>query len=213
MSAVIEMHGTATDLTLLPWAAQFFFLVTISIVAFLLSLPGLVGRLPAWRAGSRRALLVALAFGYTAPVTLLAGRQPHDASWMDWEAYFTPFYLLGLGLFAWLCLRPTLGRLADRASSHARIRRIYRALAYGGHDSHGAAGAAAVLCAMGASAVLAYSGMEVMHLSGGQGLSYMGYALRAAFDAMTPEGVLAMAGTAGLGMTFYLLLANAIPWD
>lgn len=213
MFAVTDMHGTATDLALLPWAVQFFFLITISIAAFLLSLPGLVGRLPTWHAGSRRALMVSLAFGYVAPFTLLADQHPHASSWIDWEAYLIPFYLLGLGLFAWLCLRPTLGKLADRGSPHARIQRIYRALAYGGLDSRGAALVAALLCGMGALAVLAYSGMEIMYLAGGQGLAYTGYALRHSLDGMTLNGVLGMVATAGLCMTLYLLLTNIVPWD
>jgi tetrathionate reductase subunit C len=213
MSAVIDMHGTGTDLALLPWAAQFFFLIAISIAAFLLSLPGLVGRMPAWHASSHRALLVALAFGYVAPITLLTAQYLHAASWIEWEAYLIPFYQLGLGLFAWLCLRPTLGRLADRASPHERTRRIYRALAYGGHDSRGPAAVAAVLCGMGALAVLAYTAMEIMHLTGGQGLSYAEYALRSSLHGMTRQGMLGMVATAGLCFTFYRVLSNAIPPD
>ncbi|HYC43328.1 MAG TPA: hypothetical protein VEB70_10115 [Noviherbaspirillum sp.] len=213
MSAVIDMHNTGTDLALLPWAAQFFILIAISTAAFLLSLPGLVGRLPAWRASSHRALLVALAFGYVAPFTLLTAQHLHAASWIDWEATLIPFYLLGLGLFAWLCLRPALGRVADRTSSHARIRRIYTALAYGGHDSRGPAVAAALLCGMGASAVLACTAMEIVRLTGGQGLPYAGYALRHALHGMTLQGVLGMVATVGLCLTLFLLLTNVVPWE
>lgn len=213
MSAVIEMHGVVMDRALPACAARFFFLITISIAAFLLSLPGLLGRMPARREGSRRALMVSLAFGYVSPVTLFAGPRPHAASSIDWEAYLIPFYLLGLGLFTWLCLRPTLGRLAERGSPSRRIRQIYCALAYGGHDSRAATALAALLCGMGALAVLVYVGMEIMVLTGGQGLSYTGDALRHSTDGMTLNDVLAMVAMAGLSMALYLLLTNVIRCD
>lgn len=170
MNHTVEVLGFARDAAWLPWAVQYFFLIGISTAAFFLSLPGLVWRLPEWQGISRRALLAALVCGLTAPVALLAdlhqpGRflnfylHPNFGSWMAWGSFFIPLYLIGLLLYAWLCLRPqlaVLGRGGDRLAG------CYRALAYGGHDNPGAIRAAAVVGAVGALLVLLYTGMEVM---------------------------------------------------
>lgn len=170
MYSSVEVLGFAREPAWLPWAVQYFFLIGISTAAFFLSLPGLVWRHPEWRAVSRRALLAALVCGLTAPVALLAdlhqpGRflnfylHPNLGSWMAWGSFFIPLYLLGLFLYAWLCLRPQLAALAERGGKFAAL---YRALAYGGHDNPGAIRAAAVVGSIGAGLVLLYTGMEVM---------------------------------------------------
>lgn len=170
MNTTVEILGFAREPGWLPWAVQYFFLIGISVAAFFLSLPGLVWRHPDWRGVSRRALLAALVCGLTAPVALLAdlhqpGRflnfylHPNLSSWMAWGSFFIPLYLFGLLLYAWLCLRP---QLAAAAGEGGRRARLYRALAYDGHDNPGAIRAAALVAALGAAAVLLYSGMEVM---------------------------------------------------
>ena len=170
MSTTVEVLGFARSASWLPWAVQYFFLVGISTAAFFLSLPGLLWRHAAWRGVSRRALLAALVSGLAAPVALLAdlhqpGRfmnfylHPNTDSWMAWGAFFIPLYLLGLFLYAWLCLRP---QLAVLAANGGRLTRVLRALAYGGHENLGAMRAAAVLAGLGAFLVLLYTGMEVM---------------------------------------------------
>lgn len=170
MNTTVEVLGFAREPGWLPWAVQYFFLIGLSTTAFFLSLPGLVWRRAEWRGPSRRALLVALVCGLTAPVALLAdlhqpGRflnfylHPNPGSWMAWGAFFIPLYLLGLLLYAWLSLRPLLATLANQSG---KLAGVYRALAYGGHDNAGAIAAAAVVATLGAALVLLYTGMEVM---------------------------------------------------
>jgi len=168
--SIIEVVNVAREVAWLPWAVQYFFLIGLSVGCFLLTTPWFVLRRPAWERASRMALLGALACGLTAPVALLAdlhqpGRflnfylHPNFGSWMSWGAFFIPLYLGGLMLYAWLALRPDLKRLADAGG---RWTGIYRALAYGGHDSLGAIRTAAVLALSGAALVALYTGMEVM---------------------------------------------------
>jgi tetrathionate reductase subunit C len=173
MNTTVEILGFTREPGWLPWAVQYFFLIGISAAAFFISLPGLAWRHPEWRGVSRRALLAALVCGLTAPVALLAdlhqpGRflnfylHPNLQSWMAWGSFFIPLYLFGLLLYAWLCLRPQLAGLAREHEAGTRLAKLYRALAYGGHDNRGAIRVAAVLAALGAVLVLLYTGMEVM---------------------------------------------------
>jgi len=170
MNTTVEVLGFAREPGWLPWAVTYFFLIGISTSAFFLSLPGLAWRHPDWRHVSWRALLVALVCGVAGPVALLAdlhqpGRflnfylHPNLGSWMAWGSFFIPLYLCGLFLYAWLCLRPQLAALGQ---SGDRFVRVYRALAYGGHDNRGAIKAAALLGGIGAALILLYTGMEVM---------------------------------------------------
>lgn len=170
---IVEVVNVSREVAWLPWAVQYFFLIGLSVGAFLLSLSWFVLRWPAWQRVSRIALLGALTCGLTAPVALLAdlhqpGRflnfylHPNLDSWMAWGAFFIPLYLAGLVLYSWLALRPDLKRLADAGGRGAAV---YRALAYGGHDSLGAIRAATVLALAGAGLVALYTGMEVMVVS------------------------------------------------
>lgn len=172
-TSIIEVVNVAREVSWLPWAVQYFFLIGLSVGCFLLTLPGFVLRRPAWERASRLALLGALACGLTAPVALLSdlhqpGRflnfylHPNFGSWMAWGAFFIPLYLGGLALYAWLVLRPDLKRLADAGGRWAGV---YRAFAYGGHQSLGAIRVAAVLALAGAALVALYTGMEVMVVS------------------------------------------------
>lgn len=171
-ATTVEILGFTREAGWLPWAVQYFFLVGISTAAFFLTLPGLVFARERWAAVSRQALLVALVSGLTAPIALLAdlhqpGRflnfylHPNLQSWMAWGSFFIPLYLSGLLLYAWLCLRPQLAKLA-RAETGQRIAAVYRALAYGGHDNRTATRLAALVTALGALLILLYTGMEVM---------------------------------------------------
>ncbi|MEW5891020.1 MAG: NrfD/PsrC family molybdoenzyme membrane anchor subunit [Pseudomonadota bacterium] len=167
---IVEVVNVSREVAWLPWAVQYFFLIGLSAGAFLLSLPGILLRRPAWTGISRRALLAALLCGLTAPVALLAdlhqpGRflnfylHPNFGSWMAWGAFFIPLYLTGLLLYAWLALRPTLQGLANEGG---RMAKVYRFFAYGGHDSRAALAGAAAIAGLGAVLVLLYTGMEVM---------------------------------------------------
>lgn len=169
MKSTVEILGFVGEPGWLPWAVQYFFLIGISTTAFVLSLPGQLWRHPQWNDVSRYALLAALVCGFAAPVALLAdlhqpGRflnfylHPNLGSWMAWGSFFIPLYLIGLSLYAWLCLRPALKEMSARGG---KLSGIYQALAYGGHDNRSAIKAAAVVAAAGAALVLLYTGMEV----------------------------------------------------
>ena len=173
MTTTVEVLGFARGPDWLPWAVQYFFLIGVSCAAFFLSLPGLVWRLPSWRTLSRLALLAALISGLTAPVALMAdlhqpGRfinfylHPNFGSWMAWGSFFIPLYVGSLLLYAWLCLRPTLLRLAQRGG---RLAVVYQRVSYGGHDNRQAIGLAALAASLGAMLLLLYTGMETMVVS------------------------------------------------
>lgn len=208
MNTTVEVLGFAREPSWLAWAVQYFFLIGISIAAFLLSLPGLVWRHPDWRGVSRRALLAALVCGLTAPVALLAdlhqpGRflnfylHPNFGSWMAWGSFFIPLYVTGLLGYAWLCLRPQLAEMAKRPGP---INGAYRKLAYGGHDNPSAIKAAALFTLLGALLVLVYSGMEVMVV---QARSLWNSALLPVIFAVT-----AMTGGLGITALFEALTGN-----
>lgn len=171
--SIVETVNVVREVAWLPWAVQYFFLIGLSYGAFLLSLPGIVGRRAGWLGISRLALLGALLCGLTAPVALLAdlhqpGRFYHfylfftPSSWMSWGAFFIPVYLGGLILYAWLAFRPLLAQQAADGGLSPRLARLCRVIAYGGLESRGALLAAAVLAFIGAALVALYSGMEVM---------------------------------------------------
>lgn len=170
---IVETVNVVREVAWLPWAVQYFFLIGLSYGAFLLSLPGIVGRRAGWIGISRLALLGALLCGLTAPVALLAdlhqpGRFYHfylfftPSSWMSWGAFFIPVYLGGLLLYAWLAFRPLLAQQAADGSLSPRLAALCRMIAYGGLESRGALLAAAALTGIGAALVALYTGMEVM---------------------------------------------------
>lgn len=170
---IIETVNAVREVAWLPWVVQYFFLIGLSYGAFLLSLPGIIGRRPGWIAISRIALLGALVCGLAAPTTLLAdlhqpGRAYHfslfftPSSWMSWGSFFIPLYLGGLSLYAWLAWRPLLARQAQDGELTPRLAALCKRLAYGGHESRGALFAAAALALLGATLVALYTGMEVM---------------------------------------------------
>ncbi|MHB1332446.1 MAG: NrfD/PsrC family molybdoenzyme membrane anchor subunit [Sulfuriferula sp.] len=169
-TSITEVINVAREVSWLPWAVQYFFLIGLSVGCFLLTMPWFVLRRPGWERAGRLALLGALTCGLTAPVALLSdlhqpGRflnfylYPHPGSWMSWGSFFIPLYLGGLALYTWLVLRPDLKRMADAGGRWASV---YRAVAYGGHDSLGAIRIAAMLTLTGAALVALYTGMEVM---------------------------------------------------
>lgn len=169
---IVETINVVREVSWLPWAVQYFFLIGLSYGAFLLSLPGVLMRRPGWQTIGRLAALGALVCGLTAPVALLSDlHQPArflnfylhftPSSWMSWGAFFIPVYLGGLTLYVWLALRPTLQAIADEAPERSWARWAAR-LACGGHESPGALLIAALLTALGAALVALYTGVEVM---------------------------------------------------
>lgn len=169
---IVETVNVVREVSWLPWAVQYFFLIGLSYGAFLLSLPGVVLHRPGWQTIGRLAALGALVCGLTAPVALLSDlHQPArflnfylhftPSSWMSWGAFFIPVYLGGLVLYVWLALRPSLQKIADE-DPHGPWARVAGRLACGGHDSHGPLLAAAMLTTLGAALVALYTGVEVM---------------------------------------------------
>lgn len=168
--SVIEVVNVSREVTWLPWAVQYFFLIGISVACFFMSLPGYIGGAASQQRLARLALVGALVCGIVAPVALLAdlhqpGRfwrfyaHPNLKSWMAWGAFFIPAYLGGLFTFAWAVLKP---ELAASGRGDGSVARLHRALSLGERPVPGLVKAAAVLTALMALLVLLYTGMEVM---------------------------------------------------
>lgn len=143
--SILEVVNVSREVTWLPWAVQYFFLIGISAACFFMSMrASLSGRADLARF-NRIALIGALSCGLVAPVALLAdlhqpGRfwhfyaHPNFRSWMAWGAFFIPGYLGGLLLYAFAIWKPASGVLRP----------------------------AAWLTALFAALILLYTGMEVM---------------------------------------------------
>ena len=143
--SVLEVINVTRDVTWLPWAVQYFFLIGLSAACFFMSMrASLSGRTDLARFG-RLALIGALVCGLVAPVALLAdlhqpGRfwrfyaHPNLKSWMAWGAFFIPGYLGGLIVYAFAAWKPAPALLRP----------------------------AAWLTAVFAVLILLYTGMEVM---------------------------------------------------
>lgn len=111
--SILEVVNVSREVTWLPWAVQYFFLIGISTACFFMSMRAILwGGDDAVRFG-RLALIGALTCGLVAPVALLAdlhqpGRfwhfyaHPNFKSWMAWGAFFIPGYIVGLLAFAFV---------------------------------------------------------------------------------------------------------------
>ncbi len=160
--AIVETVTVSRDIVWLPWAVQYFFLIGLALGGALMSLPAaLAGRTdlrPAqFERDGRMALLVMVTCAVVAPVALLADlHQPGRAwhfyttftpwSWMSWGSLLLPaFAASAVGLF-WLAFRSLLPA----------------ALALGRWDLDWLIKPVAVLVAVLALFVAAYSGAEVM---------------------------------------------------
>lgn len=166
--SVIEVVNVSREVSWLPWAVQYFFLIGLSVALFLMSLPGVLKGGNAQERFARLALLGALVCGLVAPVALLAdlhqpGRfwrfyaQPNLKSWMAWGAFFIPGYLGGLMAFAYAAFRPEL------AASHSGLfAPLHNRLALTGLPMPWLLKAAAGVGVLFGVLVLLYTGMEVM---------------------------------------------------
>ncbi|RAI43207.1 NrfD/PsrC family molybdoenzyme membrane anchor subunit [Rhodoplanes roseus] len=167
--SILEVVNVSRDVSWLPWAVQYFFLIGLSVACFVMSLGLAFDR--GDRTFARRALVGALACGLVAPVALLAdlhqpGRfwrfyaTPNLHSWMAWGAFFIPAYVGGLLVYAWAVLRPDLA--AAGAQSDHMLARLQRIVALGGRPVPRLATAAAVVTLIAAALILLYTGMETM---------------------------------------------------
>lgn len=165
---VIEVVNVSREVSWLPWAVQYFFLIGLSVALFIMSLPGALKSGIAQHRFSRLALLGALACGLAAPVALLAdlhqpGRfwrfytQPNLKSWMAWGAFFIPGFLSGLIAYAYAAFRPELA-----ASLAGPLAPWHRRLALSGVPMPWLIKAAAGATVFFGALVLLYTGMEVM---------------------------------------------------
>lgn len=165
---IVEMLYVARDPAWAPWAVQYFFLIGLSVGAFLLSLPGLAFGRAGWRETSRMALLAALVCGLAAPVALLSdlhnpGRflnfylHPQPSSWMSWGAFFIPAYVGLLLLYAWAALAPSFREAASAGGILAPVQRLL-----GGPARPGLARILGLAALFAAALVALYTGVEVM---------------------------------------------------
>lgn len=168
--SVLEVVNVSRDVSWLPWAVQYFFLIGISVACFLMSLPGYVLDRPAARPFARLALIGALACGIVAPVALLAdlhqpGRfwrfyaHPNLSSWMAWGSFFIPAYVGGLIAYAWAALKPELAAAGRDAGWLAGL---HRRIAFGDAPAPRLLRLFAAWTAVFALLILLYTGMEVM---------------------------------------------------
>ncbi len=132
---IVEVFNTSPEISWLPWAVQYSFVIAISYGAFFLSLPGLVLHKKGWEVFSRVSLVIAVATGLCAPLTLMADlHQPgrfvnfflhfQPGSWMSWGAIFLPLYALALLLFARQSMAVELQHTASGTGLMAGIARI-----------------------------------------------------------------------------------------
>jgi len=181
--SILEVVNVSREVTWLPWAVQYFFLIGLSSACYFMSMRAVLsGRAELQRFG-RLALIGALTCGLVAPVALLAdlhqpGRfwrfyaHPNLSSWMAWGAFFIPGYLGGLIAYAYAQWKPMPGLARP----------------------------AAWLTAVFALLILLYTGMEVM-------------VVRARPLWNTPLlplqfAITAFAGAAGLVLVFDRLIAG-----
>lgn len=168
--SVIEVVNVSREVTWLPWAVQYFFLVGISVACFFMSVPGFAGTDGQSWQFARIALVGALVCGLVAPVALLAdlhqpGRfwrfyaSPNFKSWMAWGAFFIPAYLAGLLVYAWSTLRP---ELAAAGRGEGFLASVQGALSLGDRPVPAVQKTAAAFTALMGLLVLLYTGMEVM---------------------------------------------------
>lgn len=167
---ILEVVNVSRDVTWLPWAVQYFFLVGLSVAAFLVSVPGLALGARSQRGFATNALIGALACGLVAPVALLAdlhqpGRfwrfyaNPNLGSWMAWGAFFIPCYVGGLLAYAWAALR---GDLVAAGQGDDLVSRLRRLIAAGGTPSPRLTKLFAGWTVVFGLLILLYTGMETM---------------------------------------------------
>ncbi len=204
---LLELTGFAHEPAWLPWAVQYFFLIGLSVGAFLITLPTYVLRRRSDDGTARAALIAALTTGLAAPIALLADLHQPDrfwhfylygqhTSWMAWGAFFLPAYAGLLTLYGWLCLRP---ELAARAGSGGPVGRIDGLLAGSGRRLPGAQRTVGWLTAGAAALVALYTGAEVAVVA----------ARPLWHSALLPVVYLATGVAGGAGLA--LLFANRAP--
>jgi tetrathionate reductase subunit C len=171
---IVELIDITHDISWLPWAVQYFFLIGLSIGAFFLTLPAFVFGKQRLEKLGYLALLVALTCAITAPIALVADlHQParfynfylHStaSSWMSWGSFFLPVYVFSLLVYAWLIYRP--GLAAQGSTQTGVIATVSKWLAFGGDYSPGVIRAFGYTTAIGAILVVLYTGAEMAVVS------------------------------------------------
>lgn len=206
---IIELIGVSQDIAWLSWGVQYFFLIGLSIAAFLLTLPAHVFGRAGQLKTARIALIIAVTCGIAAPVALVADlHQPGrfyqfylhftPGSWMSWGSFFLPAYVVLLLLYAWSVFRPALASQA--ASGSGLLARVSGLLAMGGQASTTLVRRLGLLTLFAGLLVLLYTGAEMA-------------VVKARLLWHTPMMPLlfvttAMAGAAGLGLLLNRFLSD-----
>ncbi|NVO15284.1 MAG: polysulfide reductase NrfD [Rhodoplanes sp.] len=170
--SILEVVNVSREVTWLPWAVQYFFLIGLSVACFVMSLPGFVLDRPAQRGFARLALIGALACALVAPVALLAdlhqpGRfwrfyaHPNLGSWMAWGAFFIPAYVGGLLVYAWAALKPDFYAAGAQGGADP-LSRLQRTIAFGPRPVPRLTKLLGAWTLAFALLILLYTGMETM---------------------------------------------------
>ncbi len=167
---IVELINVTQDISWLPWAVQYFFLIGMSIAAFFLTLPAFVFGKQRLKKVGNLALLVAITCAIAAPIALVADlHQParfyhfyiHStaSSWMSWGSFFLPAYVISVLVYAWFIYRPGMALQGTKQSGvFASVSKI---LAVGGNESPGWIRIFGYLTAIAAILVLVYTGAEM----------------------------------------------------
>lgn len=169
-SGIIELINVAQDPAWLAWGVQYFFLIGVSIGAFLLTLPRYLWQLEQYDKAARLALIVALCCAIAAPVALVSDLHqparfyqfylhPTPTSWMSWGSFLLPSYVLLLLVYAWLIYRPGLALQATRR--RGLVAALSKLLAMGGSNSQRLVTLAGWLTLVSALLVALYTGTEM----------------------------------------------------
>ena len=163
-----ELVGAIHEAAWLPWAVQYFFLIGMSVTAFLMTLPAFVLGNQSMLPMGRLALITAVTTGIAGPVALLADlHQParfwefffytHTTSWMAWGAWIVISYVSLLLLYTWAVHRPAFHQWGQE---DWRLAPLFRLLSLRGSENGFVrpVGIAAGLAAVG---ILIYTGAEV----------------------------------------------------
>lgn len=169
-SNIIELIEVTHDVTWLAWGVQYFFLIGLSVGAFLLTLPAFVFRRTQLQRTAQLALVIAITCGIAAPIALVSDlHQPGrfynfylhftPGSWMSWGAFFLPVYVVLLMIYAWLVYRPGLAQQAKLRTG--MLATVSQWLAGSGQAAPQAVRGIGLLTLVAALLVVLYTGAEM----------------------------------------------------
>lgn len=169
-ASIIELVNVAYDVTWISWGVQYFFLIGLSVGAFILTMPAFVFGQRHREQAAGIALLIAISCAIAAPIALISDlHQPGrfynfylhftPSSWMSWGSFFLPAYVILLLVYAWLIYRPGLAMQASNKTGV--VAGLSRVLAFGGGESAAAVRMLGSLTLVAALLVALYTGTEM----------------------------------------------------